>query len=234
MDHCPPGSSVHGISQAKILEWVAIPFSRVSSWAGDQARISFTGRQILYHWSTWEAQFAKCIERLGISVLFIFFLFCRIRKYLYNLQVNRVSCILFFFFFLMSSLSISLRETFQEMDCWKALGDLCSEGLVNPDAVLLWWDAHWRSLYFDSLFTWSIWLPVETNLCSHNLVIIWFWSLVDICGVSQWWAHSHGRELNILSWKLRISPYGGICPWMDCCCFFFFLAKMIFPISCLV
>ena len=99
MDHCPPGSSVHGISQAKILEWVAIPFSRVSSWAGDQARISFTGRQILYHWSTWEAQFAKCIERLGIIVLFIFFLFCRIRKYLYNLQVNRVSCILFFFFF---------------------------------------------------------------------------------------------------------------------------------------
>ena len=28
MDHSPPGSSVHGISQAKILEWVAISFSR--------------------------------------------------------------------------------------------------------------------------------------------------------------------------------------------------------------
>jgi len=27
----PPGSFVHGISQARILEWVAIPFSRVSS-----------------------------------------------------------------------------------------------------------------------------------------------------------------------------------------------------------
>ena len=25
---CPPGSSVHGILQARILEWVAIPFSR--------------------------------------------------------------------------------------------------------------------------------------------------------------------------------------------------------------
>ena len=31
MDSSPPGSSVHGISQAGILEWVAIPFSRGSS-----------------------------------------------------------------------------------------------------------------------------------------------------------------------------------------------------------
>ena len=33
MDWSPPGSSVHGILQAKILEWVAIPFSRGSSWS---------------------------------------------------------------------------------------------------------------------------------------------------------------------------------------------------------
>ena len=31
MDHNPPGSSVHGISQARILEWVAVSFSRGSS-----------------------------------------------------------------------------------------------------------------------------------------------------------------------------------------------------------
>ena len=31
MDYIPPGSSVHGISQARILEWVAISFSRESS-----------------------------------------------------------------------------------------------------------------------------------------------------------------------------------------------------------
>ena len=34
MDCSPPGSSVHGILQARILEWVAIPFSRGSSWPG--------------------------------------------------------------------------------------------------------------------------------------------------------------------------------------------------------
>ena len=31
MDYSSPGSSVHGILQARILEWVAIPFSRASS-----------------------------------------------------------------------------------------------------------------------------------------------------------------------------------------------------------
>jgi len=31
MDWSPPGSSVHGILQARVLEWVAIPFSRGSS-----------------------------------------------------------------------------------------------------------------------------------------------------------------------------------------------------------
>jgi len=36
MDCSPPGSSVHGISQARILEWVAISFSRGSSQHRDQ------------------------------------------------------------------------------------------------------------------------------------------------------------------------------------------------------
>ena len=36
---CPPGSSVHGILQAGILEWVAIPFSRGSSRPRDRIRV---------------------------------------------------------------------------------------------------------------------------------------------------------------------------------------------------
>ena len=50
-----PGSSVHGISQARILEWVAISFSRGSSWPRDQTHVSCIGRQILYHWATRDA-----------------------------------------------------------------------------------------------------------------------------------------------------------------------------------
>ena len=37
-----PGSSVHGILQARILEWVAIPFSKGSSPARDQMLMSYT------------------------------------------------------------------------------------------------------------------------------------------------------------------------------------------------
>ena len=44
-----PGSSVHGILQARILEWVAIPFSRGSSRPRDQTQVSCISRQILYH-----------------------------------------------------------------------------------------------------------------------------------------------------------------------------------------
>ena len=55
MDCSLSGSSVHVISQARILEWVAISSSRGSSWPSDQIRISWTCRQILYHWVTREA-----------------------------------------------------------------------------------------------------------------------------------------------------------------------------------
>ena len=40
VDCSPPGSSVHGIPQARILEWVAIPFSRGSSPPRDGTHIS--------------------------------------------------------------------------------------------------------------------------------------------------------------------------------------------------
>ena len=42
MDCSPPGSSVHGIPQARILEWVTIPFSRESSQPRDRTWVSHT------------------------------------------------------------------------------------------------------------------------------------------------------------------------------------------------
>ena len=55
MDCGLPGSSIYGISQARVLEWVAISFSRGSSQPRNRTSISCTGRQILYHWATREA-----------------------------------------------------------------------------------------------------------------------------------------------------------------------------------
>ena len=57
-----PGSSVHGISQARILEWAAISYCSQSSQPRDRtciSCISCIGRQILYPCATSEAQF-KC------------------------------------------------------------------------------------------------------------------------------------------------------------------------------
>ena len=54
MDCSLPGSSAHGILQARILEWVVIPSSRGSSQPRDQTHIfyiSCIGRQVLYHYS---------------------------------------------------------------------------------------------------------------------------------------------------------------------------------------
>ena len=57
MDCSPSGSYVHGISQARILERVAILFSSGSYQSRDQTNISYVfciGRQVLYHKHTWE------------------------------------------------------------------------------------------------------------------------------------------------------------------------------------
>ena len=52
MDCSPPGSSVHGILQARILEWVAMPSSRHSAPGTESASsVSCIGRRILYHYS---------------------------------------------------------------------------------------------------------------------------------------------------------------------------------------
>ena len=56
MDCSPPGFSVHGILvHSRILKWVAISFSKGSSWLRDWTCISCISRQILYPWATWEA-----------------------------------------------------------------------------------------------------------------------------------------------------------------------------------
>ena len=51
VDCSPQGFSVHGVLQARMLEWVAIPFSRGSFPSRDRTQVSCIGRWILYHLS---------------------------------------------------------------------------------------------------------------------------------------------------------------------------------------
>ena len=69
MDWSPPGSSVREIFQARILEWVAIPFSRGSFQPRDQTLVSCIGGRFFTDWSTREAQISCSIpglEPLGV------------------------------------------------------------------------------------------------------------------------------------------------------------------------
>ena len=63
MNWSPPGPSVHGIFQARILEWVTVSSSRGFFWPRDGTQISYVSciscidRQILHCWGTREAHY---------------------------------------------------------------------------------------------------------------------------------------------------------------------------------
>ena len=55
MDCSPPSSSVHGILQARIMEWVAISFSRGSSWPRSRTQVSCIAGRFFTNWAMREA-----------------------------------------------------------------------------------------------------------------------------------------------------------------------------------
>ena len=75
MDYTPPGPSVHGIFQARILEQIAISFSRKSFQPKDPTCISCVsciGRWILCHWTTWVIPFFFMAEYYSIINIYIY------------------------------------------------------------------------------------------------------------------------------------------------------------------
>ena len=60
MDCSLPGSSIHGILQARILEWVAIPFYRGSSQPRDGTWVSCIAGRFFTTWATREVLLSKC------------------------------------------------------------------------------------------------------------------------------------------------------------------------------
>ena len=95
MDCSLPGSSVHGISKAKMLQGVAISFFRESSWPRDQTRVFYISgsflhcRQILYYWATkdinyWNIKSVMNWESLRTSYLSYLFIFL-------GLELNQIS-----------------------------------------------------------------------------------------------------------------------------------------------
>ena len=67
MDCSPPNSSVHWILQARILEWLTIPFSRGSSWPRDRTQVSCTAGRFFTICATREAR-----KNTGLGSLSLF------------------------------------------------------------------------------------------------------------------------------------------------------------------
>ena len=73
IDCSPLGSSVQGFSQARIVEWVAIFFSRGSSRPGDRTCLSCIGQQILYHWATRKAPLTHSTHQIKYSSCYCYY-----------------------------------------------------------------------------------------------------------------------------------------------------------------
>ena len=61
VDCGPPGPSVHGILQARLLEWIVIPFARGSFWPRDQTRVSFTAGRFFTVWAAGKPRYNENI-----------------------------------------------------------------------------------------------------------------------------------------------------------------------------
>ena len=91
MDSSPPGSSVHGISQARTLEWVATLLPRGSSTSRDRTRILYTSC-IARGFFTTEPPW-KDINLRGVSIFFkeYFKQICACSTYQYNVGLTAIS-----------------------------------------------------------------------------------------------------------------------------------------------
>ena len=70
IDHSLPGSSAHVILQVRILEWIAIPFSRGSSWLRDWTGVSWIAGRFFTVWATRGAQALYKLAPISRSIFF--------------------------------------------------------------------------------------------------------------------------------------------------------------------
>ena len=83
---CPPVSPVPGILQAKILEWVAILFSRRSFQPRDWTQVSCIASRFLTIWATRKVQYLKKVSAYFLFPWIILYMFHTLVSFLSRLQ----------------------------------------------------------------------------------------------------------------------------------------------------
>ena len=78
-----PQATVHGIFQARILEWVAISFSRGSSQPRDWTWVSFIAGRCFTIWTTWKPRCLKSLIKYLSAFLSIYLVALVMRSWIY-------------------------------------------------------------------------------------------------------------------------------------------------------
>ena len=96
MDSSLQGSCVHGIFQARVLEWVAISFSRGSSPPRDQTQVSRIARRRFTIWATREAYFLQNFTQISPfrDLFWLFYLNYKTHRYVYTHVNTHTPCTL--------------------------------------------------------------------------------------------------------------------------------------------
>ena len=145
LDCGPPGSSVHGILQARVLEWVAMPSSRGSSPPRDRTSVSYIAGGFFTIWATREAYVyntAGVISNLEQKVDDFFHLprtsiLMDSIKWLFNSGYHYLSPFLLWF---CVSVKVGVLITWQ--DYWvvtveslsfSTCTDICHDAFISPD-----------------------------------------------------------------------------------------------------
>ena len=200
MDYGPPGFSVHGILQARILEWVAMPSSRGSSRPRDWTHVSHVsciGRQVLFHSTTWEAllvsidlliiDIIKCIVHCDLMLYFNVFKAhpsCSMYQHsipFYCQRIIHCEDILYFVYSFISWWTLALFSLFD-----------CYEWYYHEHThTFFWYDCIFSSLALESLvhtiglccteFPSSCLLSCHTVLCTNPAMHYFLHMLVSIC-----------------------------------------------------
>ena len=145
----PPDSSVHGIFQARILEWVAILFSRESSQPRDQIPVSCIAGRFLTVWATRKPSF--CLAKLGIFPNSSNFDLCYTKPW-----ISKIDCS---FVFLISFLWLNILALDAVLWFWSKPSNLTfiPDLELDPD-----------SDHLDCYFITSMWVTISIKAWHHR------------------------------------------------------------------
>ena len=188
MDCSSLGSSVYGILQARILEWIAIPVSRGFSWPGDWIQVSYTEGRIFIIWATREYMRSlkqlSCFFPNGVSIRAInpldYFQWHNLEKKNITFLTWKKSCNDWKFFL------YSFKQKYCDLNSlsiWNRKTEKCSEQLIIQRQIItnvsqvLHWHVYCGLCWADSFFvifkisfakTWLYLMHKHRSYTSHK------------------------------------------------------------------